>query len=78
MFSLNFAIHKEHENEAGLYLVCILEIWIDSFETWCAGYHRVWLIENEIVTGKSKISEEFKNGDFWATGGYICGRWATD
>jgi hypothetical protein len=25
-----------HENEACLYLVCILETWMDSFETWCA------------------------------------------
>jgi hypothetical protein len=24
------------KNEAGLYLGCILETWMDSFETWCA------------------------------------------
>jgi hypothetical protein len=33
------------------------------------------IIENENrVTGRSKIPQECKYGDFWATGGYICGR----
>jgi hypothetical protein len=37
------------------------------------------IIENENrVTGISKIPQECKNGDFWATGGYICGYWATE
>jgi hypothetical protein len=35
------------------------------------------IIENENkVTGRSKIPQECKNWDFWATGG--CGRWATE
>jgi hypothetical protein len=34
------------------------------------------IIENENrVTGKSKIPQECKNGDFGATGGYISGHW---
>jgi hypothetical protein len=37
------------------------------------------IIENENrVTGRSKIPQECKNGTFLATGGYICGRWATN
>jgi hypothetical protein len=37
-----------------------------------------WLkLEIQHGTGRSKIPQECKNGDFWATGGYICGRWAT-
>ncbi len=37
------------------------------------------IIEKENkVTGRSKIPKECKNGDIWATGGYICGHWVTE
>jgi hypothetical protein len=41
---------------------------MDSFETWCAGQHRVLHKNENRVTGRSKIPQECKNGDFWATG----------
>jgi hypothetical protein len=37
------------------------------------------IIENENrVTGRLKILQECKNGDFWVTGRYIYGCWATE
>jgi hypothetical protein len=35
------------------------------------------IIEKNRATAKSKFPQKCKDGDFWATGGYICGRWAT-
>jgi hypothetical protein len=28
--------HENMESEADLYLVCMLETWMDSFESWCS------------------------------------------
>jgi hypothetical protein len=32
----------EHEINVHLYLLWILQTWMDSFEIWHAGYNRVW------------------------------------
>jgi len=32
----------EHENDANLYWLWILQTWMDSFEIWYVGWYRAW------------------------------------